>query len=104
MATTWVPWTHDRLAYASGYGAGVTSPGWYHHLYTAADEPIARWMVKVARLLRDEDLDASPASAVEATRAAHALAAIRGRPLPGLPEVDDAALAVLCGGSELPLR
>src|SRR5688572_16398484 len=33
----------------------------------------------------------------------HALAAIRGRPLPGLPEVDDAALAVLCGGSELPL-
>jgi hypothetical protein len=103
VATTWVPWTHDRLAYASGYGAGVTSPGWYHHLYTAADEPIARWMVKVSRLLRAEDLDASPASAVEATRAAFALAAIRGRPLPGLPEVDDAALAVLCGGSELPL-
>lgn len=104
VAMTWVPWTHDRLAFASGYGAGVTSPGWYHHLYTAQDEPIARWMVRVARLLREEDLDASPASAVEAARAAHALASIRGRPLPGLPEVDDAALAVLCGGSELPLQ
>jgi hypothetical protein len=103
VAMTWVPWTHDRLAFASGYGAGVSSPGWYHHLYTAPDEPIVRWMVRVARLLRDEDLDASPASAVEAARAAQALAAIRGRPLPGLPEVDDAALAVLCGGSELPL-
>lgn len=103
VATTWVPWTHDRLAFASGYGAGVTSPGWYHHLYTAPDEPVTRWMVRVARMLRDEDLDASPASAVEAARAAQALAAIRGRPLPGLPEVDDAARAVLCGGSELPL-
>lgn len=103
VQTTWVPWTHDRLAFASGYGAGVTSPGWYHHLYTAPDEPVTRWMVRVARLLREEDLDASPASAVEAARAAHALAAIRGRPLPGLPELDDAALAVLCGGSELPL-
>lgn len=103
VAMTWVPWTHDRLAFASGYGAGVTSPGWYDHLYTAADEPIARWFVRVARLLREEELDASPASVVEATRAAYALAAIRGRPLPGLPEVDDAALAVLCGGSELPL-
>ena len=104
VATTWVPWTHDRLAFASGYGAGVTSPGWYHHLFTAPDEPISRWMVRVARLLREEEIDASPASTVEATRAAQALAALRGRPTPGLPEVDDAALAVLCGGSELPLR
>src|SRR5262245_6355773 len=25
---TWVPWTETRLAAASGYGAGVLSPGW----------------------------------------------------------------------------
>jgi hypothetical protein len=29
---TWVPWTDSRLAAASGYGAGVISPGWYRHL------------------------------------------------------------------------
>ncbi|MEK8144575.1 DUF5682 family protein [Streptomyces sp. M10(2022)] len=29
---TWVPWTHRRLARHSGYGAGITSPGWYGHL------------------------------------------------------------------------
>ena len=33
VAVTWAPWTADRLAVASGYGAGVTSPGWYQHLY-----------------------------------------------------------------------
>ncbi|HSK97040.1 MAG TPA: DUF5682 family protein, partial [Euzebyales bacterium] len=27
VAATWVPWTNRRLAFASGYGAGVTSPG-----------------------------------------------------------------------------
>ena len=30
---TWVPWTETRLAAASGYGAGVISPGWYRHLW-----------------------------------------------------------------------
>jgi hypothetical protein len=42
VVCTWVPWTHGRLASASGYGAGVTSPGWYHHLFTAPDQiPLA---------------------------------------------------------------
>ena len=27
VAATWVPWTYGRLATASGYGAGVSSPG-----------------------------------------------------------------------------
>src|SRR5262249_42448117 len=31
---TWVPWTETRLAAASGYGAGVLSPGWYAHLWS----------------------------------------------------------------------
>ena len=34
---TWIPWTNSRLAYRSGYGAGVTSPGWYEHLWTTGD-------------------------------------------------------------------
>lgn len=102
---TWVPWTSPRLAFASGYGAGVTSPGWYHHLFTVTDDAVVtRWMVKVAGLLRGEQLDASSASVIEAVRLADALAALRGRPLAGLEEVTEATRAVLCGGSDVPLQ
>ena len=34
VEATWVPWTYGRLSFKSGYGAGVESPGWYHHLWT----------------------------------------------------------------------
>ena len=104
VAATWAPWTAGRLATASGYGAGVRSPGWYQHLYVTADQDVVPgWMVRVARALRDQQLDASPASVVEATRLADALAAVRGRPSVGLSELDDATRAVLCDGSDLPL-
>ena len=66
VAATWAPWTAGRLARASGYGAGVTSPGWYEHLFTTTDDVVARWMVRVAGALRAEGLDASSASVVEA--------------------------------------
>lgn len=36
VAMSWVPWTHGRLSWWSGYGAGVASPGWYHHLFDSA--------------------------------------------------------------------
>jgi hypothetical protein len=58
----------------------------------------------VARALRDEDLDAAPATVVEAVRLAEALAAVRGRPSVGLTELNDATQTVLCEGSELPLQ
>jgi hypothetical protein len=101
---TWVPWTYTRLAFASGYGAGVTSPGWYEHLYTSPDRPIERWMVKVAALLRAEQLEAPPASVVEAVRLAEALATMRGRPLAGLAECTDSARSVLGGGYDTVLH
>ena len=103
-ALTWVPWTHSRLAQASGYGAGITSPGWYHHLFTATDRPITRWFTRVARELRRADLPVSSAHVIEAVRTADALAVLRGRPLAGLAEVTDATLAVLCEGRETALR
>ncbi|MGW1127147.1 DUF5682 family protein [Streptomyces sp. NPDC002526] len=100
---TWVPWTHRRLARHSGYGAGIESPGWYEHLFAAPDRPIARWMTKVAGLLRDEDRFVSSAHAIEAVRLAETLAAMRGRPLAGLSETTDAIRAVMCEGSDVPL-
>jgi hypothetical protein len=104
VAATWAPWTAGRLAMSSGYGAGVRSPGWYRHLFTTPDEDVvAGWLVQVAHALREEGLDAAPASVVEATRLADALAAVRGRPSVGLSELDDATRAVLTEGSELPL-
>ncbi|RDI68676.1 DUF5682 family protein [Nocardia pseudobrasiliensis] len=104
ITLTWVPWTHSRLAGGSGYGAGVTSPGWYHHLFTRTEEPIARWLTMVAATLRAHDLPVSSAHIIEAVRLADTLAAMRGRPLPGLSEVTDATRAVLCEGDETMLR
>ncbi|MET7654443.1 DUF5682 family protein [Streptomyces sp. NPDC005486] len=100
---TWVPWTHRRLARAGGYGAGIDSPGWYAHLFAAPDRPVERWLTRVAVLLRGEDRIVSSAHVIEAVRLAETLAAVRGRPLPGLSETTDAVRAVLCEGSDVPL-
>lgn len=109
VTATWVPWTSDRLSFRSGYGAGVTAPGWYQHLFNhwmvhdGLTDVATTWLVRVAHALRRENLGASTASVVEASRLATALAAVRGRPSPGLAELDDAAQAVLCDGSPEPL-
>jgi hypothetical protein len=104
IASTWVPWTYDRLARRSGYGAGIDSPGWYEHLWQTESHLVETWMVKVAQLMRQEDLGISPAHAIEATRLAETLAALRGRPLPGLPELDEAIQAIFCFGDDAPMR
>ena len=96
----WVPWTHSRLAEASGYGAGVRSPGWYHHLFTTTDQPVVRWLTEVAAVLRRHDLPVSSAHIIEATRLAETLSALRGRGLPGLGEVTEAVRSVMCDGND----
>ncbi|GAA4852488.1 DUF5682 family protein [Kitasatospora terrestris] len=115
---TWVPWTHRRLSQHTGYGAGIDSPGWYHHLFTTGQDDtrvtdgtgpatgrntIAHWMTRVAELLRAEDHPVSSAHVIEAVRLADTLAAVRGRPLPGLTETLDAVRAVMCDGSDVAL-
>jgi hypothetical protein len=98
VAVSWVPWTHARLAAAGGYGAGVVSPGWYAHVFHhPGPDGVARFFVDAARVLRGADLPASPDHLIAATRIADALAALRGRPRPGLAEVLDAADTVMGG-------
>ncbi len=116
VEATWVPWTYGRLTISSGYGAGIESPGWYQHLWeqgkrkgrpNASDGTVTssiHWMAKVARLLRQQDLDASSASVIEAVRLAETLAALRDRPLPGLAELNEATQTVLCFGDALPMQ
>jgi len=108
VQATWSPWTYGRLSFSSGYGAGIESPGWYQHLFENADRDptnvTIRWMTKVARLLRAEDLAASSAHVIEAVRLAESLAALRDRPLPGLAELNEATLAVFCFGDNLPMQ
>lgn len=103
-AATWIPWTYDRLALDSGYGAGVSSPGWYEHLWVHHEQLSERWLTKVARLMRAEDLDASPASVIESVRLAESLAALRGRAIAGLEELGEATLSILCHGNPMPMR
>ena len=104
IETTWVPWTYGRLAYNSGYGAGVESPGWYHHLFTVDNDVAIRWMTNVARLLREEGLDVSTAHLIETVRLAESLAALRDRPLPGLTELNEATQSVICFGNDIQMR
>ena len=104
VEAAWAPWAYGRLAADSGYGAGVASPGWYHHLWSAPDDVAGRWLTKVARLLRAEDLDASTAQVVDAARLADATAALRDRSAPDLADLHAATRAVLCFGSDLPMR
>jgi hypothetical protein len=100
---TWIPWTYSRLTFRSGYGAGVEAPGWYAHLWVANDAAPTRWLTTAARLLREKDLEGSPAGVIEALRLADALAALREIRSPGLAELNEAILAVLCHGEPSPL-
>ncbi|MEM1346306.1 MAG: DUF5682 family protein, partial [Pseudomonadota bacterium] len=101
-AATWAPWTAPRLAIASGYGAGVTAPGWCRHLWETPSEAVTtRWIARTGRRLREDGHAISTASLIEAERLAKALAALRDRPQPGFEEMREAAIACLCHGNAL---
>jgi len=103
VAATWTPWTYDRLAVTSGYGAGVRSPGWYDHLWQKPKHATAAWLTKAARILRKQDLEGSSASIIEAVRLAESLAGLRGRPRAGLDESLEAVRTIFCAGDATPL-
>ena len=104
IMATWIPWSYRRLAFQSGYRAGVVSPAWYALLFTRREEAVQWWMARVSGLLRREGFNASAAHATEAARLANALAAIRRQPIAGIEEMKEAVLAVYCEGNEEPLQ
>lgn len=107
---TWVPWTHERLSNASGYGAGVDAPGWYAHIWRSGEEGVChtplqtRWLTRVAHTFRQQGLDISSAHVIEAVRLAETLAAMRGRPLPGLAELNESVQSVMLFGDAAPMQ
>jgi hypothetical protein len=104
LEATWIPYTDSRLAFASGYGAGVRSPEFYRQIWENPQNITTYWLSRVAQLLREQDLDASSASVIEAVRLAESLAAVRGLAGVGLSELFDAVHAVFCFGDDAQLR
>lgn len=101
---TWIPWTFNRLSFYSGYGAGINSPGWYHHIWHHPADDGTLWLTGVAQLFRKQEMDTSTARIIEAVRLAEALASLRGLPKAGLEEMNEATLSVLCNGERILLQ
>ncbi|WP_353719526.1 DUF5682 family protein [Dyadobacter sp. 676] len=104
VETTWIPWTNDRMSFESGYGAGVESPGWYRHNWEYPHDQGTRWLSNTARVFRENNVDISSAHIIEAARLAHALAGLRGLTRPGLKELNEATVAVMCMGDDTLMR
>ena len=100
VAACWIPWSYERLAFSSGYAAGVISPAWYELLFRKRESLAANWMVRAGRLFRQERFEVSPAHIQEAVRLAEMLAALRMKSVPGIGELEEAAISVLCDGRE----
>ncbi len=122
--STWIPWSFDRLAAQSGYSAGVVAPAWYRVLWRMGGgdsgmespvprfpvpnlqsaNPVVHWLTLAARLLREKDIAVSSAHIIESVRLAEHLAVLRQTALPGIEELREAAVTVLCDGAEKPLE
>lgn len=97
-----IPYSFLRLSEQSGYGAGNRAPQFYQDLWQfgtleKASSVLLTRMVNQMKLQGDI---ASHADAIEAFRLAWALAQLRGKPMPGVDEVVDAAIATFGRGSE----
>lgn len=100
LKTTWIPYTSPRLAkvgQGSVYGAGVSAPMWYQHLWDNDGSVHESWLTKIADALRQKGHIVSTASVIEAVRLADGLAKVRNRRV-GFLELTDAVVACLCFG------
>jgi len=102
LKTTWIPWTFPRLATRSGYGAGISSPQWYQHLWdNHQNDVLIKWITNVSRVLRDHGHMVSTASSIETVKLCTHIAIVRNRSTPGFEEIRDAIIACLCFGEKV---
>lgn len=99
--TTLIPYSFPRLSEQLGYGAGNRAPQYYQRAHDA-DCNFTRATLEVllefTSHLRLRGFAASLADTIEAYRLALMLAQLREKSAPGLDELRDAAVAVLCRG------
>lgn len=101
MQASWIPWTYERLAFSSGYGAGVASPAWYELIFKYPEKQRAeRWLSQAAVLMRKEGLNASSAQVIDAVNLAQNLAILRGQSQTSLAELQESLISVFDEGSE----
>lgn len=101
---TWTPWTYNRMSIKSGYGAGIVSPGWYHHLWKHPNDDGTLWTIKIAKLLRTNGKDISSAHIIDTVRLANSLAALRNFTRPSLEEFNQAVTAVIGEGDKIVIK
>lgn len=100
VETTWIPWTHQRLTLASGYGAGIVAPNWYHHLWHNPEDDGVEWLSLAGKHLRDKNHEFSSAYIIEALRLAQAYSSIQNRHQPTLSHYWEALRAVVGMGED----
>ncbi|MFK7971626.1 MAG: DUF5682 family protein [Bacteroidia bacterium] len=98
LEASWIPWTNDRLSMFSGYGAGITSPGWYAHQWSLPEDIAMTWLTAVAAQFREEGMDISTAHVLESYRLAISLCQLRKKSHVTLSELNEAILTVMCMG------
>lgn len=101
--TTLIPYSFPRLSEQLGYGAGNRAPQYYQRAHDSGCDfkrATLEVLIEFCGHLRLRGFAASLADTIEAYRLALMLAQLREKQAPGLDEVRDAALAVLCRGEK----
>ncbi|MFP2908370.1 DUF5682 family protein [Pyxidicoccus sp. 3LFB2] len=100
-AVTVIPYSFPRLAEQLGYGAGNRAPHFYQKAHEAQCDfrrATLEVLIDFAGHLRTRGFTASLSDVLEAYRLALTLADLREKSAPGLDELREATVAVLCRG------
>jgi Family of unknown function (DUF5682) len=100
-AVTMIPYSFTRLAEQTGYGAGNRAPRYYQRAHDAKVDfrrATLEVLCEFSEHLRLRGFGVSLADTIEAYRLAVTLSDLRGKSNPGLDEVREASIAVLCRG------
>lgn len=102
-----VPYSQKLLDSRSGYPSGIRDPRWQQAVLTHGDDPAAfegavtSLLTQLAAHLRSEGHPCGPAEIREANRMTLDLAALRGLPVPGRREFQEACTSVFAQGDVL---